>query len=145
MRLSIFAMIFVMFAAPPSFAQANPVKIYVSSTSQDQLGKQLAFALRERIRSSGGYAEAYDSDSATVEIKSVTLDPDELSSQGRTIYPWTMLWNLTGKIRGLYVTSSVGICGRSKIDECAGGLFRDTGVQVDDMRAAMVEELKSRQ
>ena len=58
----------------PAIAQEAKISVSVSHSGEDTVGQRLAFALREAIRSSGGY-QLISGPKATYRISLVTLDP----------------------------------------------------------------------
>jgi hypothetical protein len=77
--------LFVLVSAS-ALAQDAKVAVSVAHSGADAIGKRLAFAVREAIRSSSGY-RLVGQDDSTLEVKLVTLDP-ETSPQSANY--WTM-------------------------------------------------------
>jgi hypothetical protein len=130
-----------MFLAGLLFAFASPslaqVKIYVAATAPDSVGARLAYALKEGIRRSASMSLADRKQDGALWVIFVTLDPDK--SQGgsdRTIYSavWTMQTFHDVPVT-MYLSSTVGLCGSKRVQECADSLAAETDEQVSIVRS----------
>lgn len=109
----------VLGAIAPASAQMTVV---LESTAREAVGGRLAFAIKERIRTSAGFRLVGDRADALFRISMVTLDD---KSGYSTVYsvvfaawqPQTGTWT--------YLENVVGTCGTSRIAECADGLVAD--------------------
>ena len=107
-----------------AFSQQTKTSVYLQSTTDDMVGKALAYEIRESIRKSSGLALADQDTDARFILRLVTIDPDKQSSPGMsTVYSavYTMQTLHETPIE-MYLTSSVGTCGRSRTESCARGL-----------------------
>lgn len=121
---------------------AQAANIYVDVTANDPSGKLLAYNLRERIASSARNILVNDPDDAAFKISIVTLDPD--SDGNRTIYSVVLnLKNYSEKPNfDFFVTSWVGVCGRTKIEICANSLASDVDAEMQPLVEAILKALK---
>lgn len=109
-----------------AFAQQTPVKtsVYLQSTAEDRVGKTLSYEIREAIRRSAGLTLADQADDARFILRLVTIDPDNRDSPGiSTVYSavYTMQ-TLHDTPVEMYLSSSVGTCGRNRTESCARSL-----------------------
>ncbi|MBI4996271.1 MAG: hypothetical protein HZA62_09000 [Rhodocyclales bacterium] len=111
----------IVLAALTSTAAAQ-MNIVVEDTARDAVGGRLAFAIKERIRSSAGFTLAPSREEALIRMSIVTLDD---KSGYSTVYsvvfsawqPESGTWT--------YLNNIVGTCGSNRITECADGLVAD--------------------
>lgn len=120
--------------ATPASAQDNRIGVYLRFTGNDTAGKQLAFQLREQLRRSGSFREAYSWEDSGFTLAFITLDPE--TSGSLTAYSYSVL--LTNQ-EGLdyHVKSFAGYCGIQRIRECAADLLDNLGAELEDIRAAI--------
>ncbi|MEK8049216.1 hypothetical protein AACH10_03095 [Ideonella sp. DXS22W] len=98
------------------------MNVIVEDTANEAVGGRLAFAVKERIRSSSGFKLVTARGDAVYRISLVTLDD---KSGYSTVYsvvfaawqPQTNTWT--------YLNNIVGTCGSNRIVECADGLVAD--------------------
>lgn len=98
------------------------MQIFVEATTKETVGSRLAFAVKERIRTSAGFKLVSQREDALFRMSMVTLDDKNGYS---TVYsvvfsawqPQTGTWT--------YLDNIVGTCGSSRIAECAEGLVAD--------------------
>jgi hypothetical protein len=113
-----------------SFAQQ--MKVFLEDSSNDAVGGRLAFAIKERIRSSNGFSLASTKADAFFGIHLVTL---ENKSNNMTTYsivftawqPETGTWT--------YLNNIVGTCGSNRITDCADGLVADADKAAEEPKA----------
>ena len=129
-----FAFISLFFVSTQIFAQ---MKVFVAETAPDSVGSRLAFSIKEGIRRSAGMALTDRSQDAIIRVHIVTLDPDKNdNSNRRTIY--SVVWTaqtLHSTPVTMYLTNSVGLCGSSRVQECAEDLVSDTDRQATTVRS----------
>lgn len=116
----------------------SKIPVAVQMTGDDAIGRQLAFHLRDQIGRSGTFSL---NDSASLKVVMVTLNPDNDAS--RTIYNYTFL--IAGENGGLdlYLTGGVGVCGKSRVQECGLDVMTALGEQVELMRQLLAKAPKS--
>ena len=114
------------------------IPVSVAVTANDSVGRQLAFHLRDQIGRSGTFSL---SDEAVLKVVLVTLDPDK--QDNRTIYNYTFV--LSGMSSGLdaYLTGGVGICGKSRVQECGLDVMTSLGEEVEVIRQALSSSKKA--
>ena len=113
-------------------AAAAQMKIVVEDTAREAVGGRLAFAIKERIRSSAGFALASSREEALFRMSLVTLDD---KSGYSTVYsvvfsawqPESGTWT--------YLNNIVGTCGSNRITECADGLVADADKASEEPKA----------
>ena len=111
-----------------AFAQMS---IFVEDTALDTVGSRLAFAVKERIRTTSGFKLVTARADAAFRLSLVTLDDKTGYS---TVYsvvftawqPQTNTWT--------YLNNIVGTCGTSRIAECADGLVADADKAAEEPR-----------
>lgn len=143
-KMRLIVAVFLMIFSSISFAEDKAL-IHITATSDDFVGKQLVYHLRESIRSSHGMKLADSIDHAFVRIKVVTLNPDEQnSSQNQTVY--SIVWTIKqfDSTVESYWTHYVGVCGRSRTKECATELVSQTDEIVSAIREAFAEVVRER-
>ena len=131
-RKSILPILFLLSA--PTFAQ---MKVFVAATAPDSVGSRLVYSIKEGIRRSAGMALTDRSQDSSIRVHIVTLDPDKNeNSSRRTIY--SVVWTtqtLHSTPVTMYLTNSVGLCGSSRVQECAEDLVSDTDQQASTVRS----------
>ncbi|PZR30283.1 hypothetical protein [Caulobacter segnis] len=119
----------------PAFAQSK-MKVAIEATSDDRVGRQFVFHVRDQIGRSGMFAE---DPSGALKVNIVTLDPDESVQGNRTIYSYTFLVSGGEDRLDSYLTSGVGICGLQKVQSCAQRIFTELGEQVETLRSILAK------
>ncbi len=123
---------------------SSQTAIWVHSTAEDTVGRQLAFELREAVRRSAAMSLADRSQDGRIYVRLVTMDPDSSSGgASRTIYSavWTMQTFHDTPVE-MFLTSYVGTCGRQRVASCAQGLAAITDEQVTDLRRMLKDVLE---
>ena len=119
-----------------SVAASAQIKIAIVSTVPDPVGERLVYANKEGIRRSSGMQVVDRVQDGLIRVNIVTLDPDKSDSSGnRTIYSvvWTAQTFHEIPVT-MYLTNSVGICGSSRVSQCADGLIANTDEQATNVR-----------
>ena len=128
-----------------ALAQDGKVSLSVVHSGEDAVGKQLAFALREAIRSSAGY-KLVGRDDYGMEVRLITIDP-ERSSQGSgnwTVASVTVVMaNFLQYEKGnpqtwypIYMTSVVMTVGGQRTSEQAKSILATVDDALDKYRTA---------
>ena len=109
-----------------AYGQAQ-MPVFIESAAQDTVGSRLAYAIREKVRQSSGFALVTTTDGALFRIGLVTLDPNANASTAgySTIYsvvltawrPQTKTWT--------YINKFVGNCGSARVNECAESVMAE--------------------
>ena len=121
-------------------AACSQMQIVVEATTKEAVGGRLAFAIKERIRTSAGFKLVGDRAEALFRMSLVTLDD---KSGYSTVYsvvfsawqPQTGTWT--------YLENIVGTCGTSRIAECAEALVADADRTAEEPRAFYRTYLKN--
>lgn len=111
-------------------------RVYVSGTTEDSVGRQIVFSVKESIRRSAGLSLAESEADSRIQVQLVTLDPDAPDGSRRTIYSavWTVR-TLHQTPVTMYLTQFVGICGQNRVAGCAQNLVAITDEQVSKVRS----------
>jgi hypothetical protein len=128
-------LILVLFAGQQT-AHAQ-VKVHVQATAKDPVGNQLIYFLRENLRASIGMELVVAENDAIVNLRLVTIDPDDAGH--RTIY--SIVWTIKQFDRKahIYYTSAVGLCSSERARECALQLTAQTDSLVTDLQRLLRE------
>lgn len=116
-------------------AQQTSVYIQSSANANDNIGTQLAYHLRESIRSSRGLRLVDAENKSAIQVRLVTLNPDDNNSY-QTVYSAV----ITTGFESLkyYLTNYVGVCGRNMTRSCAEGLTANVDETATDLRKALM-------
>lgn len=144
MRNILFAIVLAL-AFVTASAQDDKVAVSVAHSGEDNIGKRLAFSLREAIRSSSGYKLVDQRDSGMT-VKLITLDPERsaASSGNWTVASVTIVMrNFLPFERGnpqtwypIYMTSVVMTIGGQRTDEQAKSILATLDDALEEFRAA---------
>ncbi len=128
-----------------AFAQDSKVGLSVIHSGEDNVGKQLAFALREAIRSSAGF-KLVGRDDYGIEVRLITIDPERSpqASGNWTVASVTVVMaNFLKYEKGnpqtwypIYMTSVVMTVGGQRTEEQAKSILATVDDALDKYRAA---------
>lgn len=112
-------------------AQAQ-MQMVVEATAKDVIGSRLAFAVKERVRTSAGFKLVGTRKDALFRMSLVTLDDKGgyftvYSAVFSAWQPQTGTWT--------YLDNLVGTCGTSRIAECADSLVASADQVAEEPRA----------
>jgi hypothetical protein len=118
-------------------AQPSPkLPVRVLLTTPDPIGQQLGFELKEAIRGSNSFQLVDDDKRPHFKLFIVSMDDTIGTEKGlRTAYSAVIVLDsefIDGG--GIFLTTSVGTCGRSRVVECARGLLPDIDQQATRLR-----------
>ena len=106
---------------------AKKIPVAVTHDGDDQVGQSIAFALKESIRGSQSFF-LVDHDTLTkmprIVVRLISLDlslPSEQPGHDSTIAIVIVYDSLETPGNGVYITSSVQVCGRTQVESCAKG------------------------
>jgi hypothetical protein len=108
-------------AGAQSARGSSVVAVYLQNSSEDAVGRSLAYEIREALRRSTGFVLVDTEEDARLVLRLVTLDPDREQSPGLlTVFSavYTARTYHEQPIE-MYLTSSVGTCGRDRLSTCA--------------------------
>ncbi|MDZ4253620.1 MAG: hypothetical protein U1A72_13715 [Sulfuritalea sp.] len=145
-----FALLLFVFVMPGSaWAQEQKVSVAVVHSGDDIIGKRLAFALREAIRSSSGYKLA-DESTSLLRINLTTIDPALSPQSGGA---WTaasvvfLMTNIIPLQKGnpqtwypIYLTSLVLTAGSQRVEEQAKGILASLDNSVEQYKQSMKQQ-----
>jgi len=117
-----------------SRADAQRVNVSADFTAPDDVGKQIASKIRQKIALSPLMTFISSEKTTSLRLKLVTLNPDDGSSQNQTVYSKVLVFHPDSGGLDLYLSSSVGTCGRNKVDQCAETIFADIDEWADAIR-----------
>lgn len=118
---------------------AHRTPVYLASTAQDIYGKQFVYHVRELLRGSKGLALAQSEDEAVYQVRIVAIDDE---SNG---IAYSVVWTERSINKGglpVYITHSVGTCGRNVLESCARTVIASTDEQVQNDADFWAEALK---
>jgi len=110
--------------------------IEVSHSGTDIVGERLAFAVKERIRKSESMRLTYEKEMRATIIL-VTLDQYNDSPGNSSCYSFVQCLDFPGQPFGYYITSSVGYCGSSRVDEVAERLVAIADKEIGAILSAL--------
>ena len=131
----------------PALGQEQPARasVYIHSSADDSIGRDLAYKIRETVRRSAGMTLADRANDARFILRLVTLDPDSKNSPGiSTVYSavYTMQTFHDSPVE-MYLTNVVGTCGRSRVDFCARSITAEIDEQAINLRRMLKNVLES--
>lgn len=111
----------------PSPVQAQDT-IYVNHEGDDRVGKNLAFAIRERLRGSNLVQLSQEKQGAVYTLQVVTLAmPD---SDVSTTYSVALTVD-SGATFAYFMTNYVGYCGADRLTSCAENIYSYAGRAIE--------------
>lgn len=114
-----------------SYSQENPkFAVEVEHTGNDIVGGRLAFAVKEGIRKSESFRISYK-DELRVKIILLTIDNDSYSPGNSSIYSFVLCWVNPTYYFSFFITSYVGQCGSSRVDEVAERIISLTDKRIE--------------
>lgn len=137
----------VLTAIAATTASAQQAGVYIDATSEDVVGKQLVFELREVIRRSASMTLADREQDARFILRLVTLDPDDgANARAMTVYSAVITMNtLHDTPIEMYLTNRVGTCGSRRTDSCAKRLAAALDEQAIAFRRLLRDALDQQQ
>ncbi|WP_140637449.1 hypothetical protein [Methylibium rhizosphaerae] len=135
----------LLLASTVALAQDAKIRVSVTHSGEDAVGKRLAFSLREAVRSSSGY-QLVGPEESGLEVKLITLDPETSprSSSVWTVASATIVMTnfLPYEKRNpqtwypIYMTSVVMTVGANRTDEQAKSILATLDDSLEKFRAA---------
>ena len=121
-------------SASPAISQ---VKVFVSGTAEDIVGRQLVTRIKERIALSPLFDLTYDRNQPAMNVSIVTINPDETRRlNNQTVYSLIISIQLKDT-PDILVNNWVGYCGSEKVDSCAQTVLSNLDASVDEVRELM--------
>lgn len=137
-----FAIIFMLASAVLTFtpssgrAEDNKISVFFEYSGDDSIGKQIAFLMLEEIRKSGSFRHTFDKSESVFTVSLVSMDPS--GDAHHSIYSYSILLTNNDGF-DYFITSYVGVCGSQRISTCAVDLFSNLGVQLEEIRRALMQ------
>lgn len=126
-----------------STAPAMAASLYLQNSTDDPVGKRLAYEVREQIaRSARNKLVLVEEDAAFI-LRIVTLNPSETATN-QTIYSLVLTMKQFSKDDAfdLYLSSWVGHCGRDVVTSCAANLAANVDGEIQPITEVLVKALK---
>lgn len=123
-------------SAGTAAAQSNKLGIHISASTDDPVGRKLAYHFRDAVGRSGTFNEV-PAGGRGVRASLVTIDPNDDGIM--TAYSLTLLINNDDGL-DYYVTSYVGVCGSGKVASCAQSMLTDIGGEIEVLRQALSKQ-----
>jgi hypothetical protein len=121
----------------PSNAGAQTVNISIDATSNDDIGRQIVMLVRQKVASSPLMNFVSSNQYSSIKLKVVTLSGDnDQATENFGVYTEVLLLHSPKNALDSYLTSSVGTCGRNKIEQCADSIVADLDQWGDVVRKA---------
>jgi hypothetical protein len=108
-----------------AIAQQKKLRVFVSGTSQDSVGQQFLYEIREKLDASSHLAQGDSDDQSLFQLRVVTLNPysDSPYGQQMTVYSIVLTGSfLDGHSGKLFLDQWVGTCGVTRVSECAASI-----------------------
>lgn len=100
---------------------AGPIEVEVIHSGSDDVGKSLAFQIRENVRKSEGMVLVY-SKAPSMVIQLITLESDVDHPGNSTTYSVNYLVNMEGATYPLFISGSAGYVGLEAVKNVAEGM-----------------------
>lgn len=116
-------------------ATGQKYPVQVSHYGNDQVGRVFSFELREGIRGSQSMLLTESPDIARIRIVIVSIESGDSSSSSALAK--TILYDSPEvPLSGLYLTTIVHVCGRSRVGSCVRATMADIDTHVSRLRSA---------
>lgn len=130
-------------------AQAHKIAVYVSATSNDIVGEQFVYQLREQLSASDQLSSVLTERDSFFQLKVVTLDPYGSTDAGAatsTVYSIV----LTGQSfdnsgAQTYIDQWVGTCNVATVRSCAAGIVASADSDMAGIVSALKERLENQE
>lgn len=130
-------------------AQANKIAVYVNATSNDIVGEQFVYQLREQLSASGQLSNALTEHDSFFQLKVVTLDPFGSTDAGAatsTVYSIVLTGrNFDNSGAQTYIDQWVGTCNVATVRSCAAGIVAAADSDMAGIVSALKEHLENQQ
>lgn len=104
--------------------KTQAISLFIDATTEDLVGQEFLTSLRDTIQSSPRYQVVLNNNQSFFQLKIVTLNPSNTTSQTSTIYS-VVLTSFVPNASSLnyYMSNWVGICAEEKVSFCAHQIF----------------------
>lgn len=123
-------------SAGSAAAQVPKLPVYIGATTNDPVGRRLAYHVRDQIGRSGTFTEVSADNDRGFAAMLVTIDPSVDGDGHMTAYTLVILIRNPGGL-DYYLQSYVGTCGANKVAYCASEIVSDIGDQAEMVRQAL--------
>lgn len=123
--------------------QDSKVRVSVSHSGEDSVGKQFVYAVREALRASNGFRLSTVEDSG-IQVTIVTVDPERSSTSGSYWTAASITYTMTNFLpyeKGnpqtwypIYLTSQVRTIGTQRVGEQARSVMAAIDSAIEDFR-----------
>ena len=125
-----------------SFSASAQMRVQVVSTTDDQVGKRLVYALKEQIRQSTSLQISLDDSELGMQANLVTLEQYPDSPGTATVYSLVLTWNNPEQPFPFMLTQYTGYCGSSRVESCAKTLVAEISDQSDKLMQLFIKASK---
>lgn len=141
MRILFLVNLVLLIVVSNSFAMDMPVAI--DATADDSVGKRLVYQIKEGINRSTSMHITLEEELG-MGLKIVTLEGDRDTPGNYTTYSVTWTWINPEQVFPFYLTSSVGVCGSSRVESVAESLVADTHETAETILKMLMDYEESR-
>lgn len=107
--------------------------VEVQTTGDDPVGKQLAYWVKEGIRSSSSMKIEFDDSKVRLQVSMVTLEQTPSSPGLSTVYSVVLTWQNPDQPFPFFLNQYTGYCGASRVQSCADGIVADVSEASDSI------------
>ena len=127
-----------------SFRARAEMPMEVISTADDPVGRQLVYAVKEKIRQSSSMEITFDSTETRMQTYMVTMDQYRDNPGVSTVYSVVVTWNNPEQPFPFFLTQYTGYCGASKVESCAADVVAGVSEQSDSVIRLLVKAAQQR-
>lgn len=127
----------------PAHAQDGKIKVSVTHSGDDEIGKQFVYSVREAIRGSRAFSLALPDDAA-IQVRIITVDPNQKNNGVSNWTVATVVYTMTNFIpfkKGdpqtwypIYLTAQVMTVGQSRTDDQAKSVAASIDASIEKYR-----------
>lgn len=121
----------------PVQAEILRFNVYLQTNADDNIGRQLAYQVREKLNKSSTLSLIDDNKKSSIQVKIVTMSPQNDSNNSiSTIYSEVILIKFENESYARYDSSFVGTCGKNVIASCADTIIGNIDNLANDIRTS---------
>jgi len=124
--------VILLFSSLVLLAEDFIMPIMIENTGDDNVGRRLIYEIKEGIKESKSMKLSLINELG-IKISIVTLEGDRDNPGNYTLYSISFLWNNPEQIFPFYLTSSVGNCGSSRVEDVAKSIVAKTYEQCEQI------------
>lgn len=133
----------------PAFAQQAKVPIYISAKTNDNVGEQLVYEIREALSASNQMSVALTDADSAFQLNIVTLDPYASTDRGApsaTVYSLVLtMHDPTNHALNIFIDEWVGTCGNVQLQGCATSMIAGADSDIMGFLGALKQRTEFRQ